>query len=69
MTDENALRWYVPPGAVKLYALLREQGDTPDEAVGNVLIALQVIMRHQPFSQTRKKRSHRERTHDTASPS
>ena len=69
MTDEKALRWYVPPGAVRLYALLREQGDTPDEAVGNVLMALQVIMRHQPFSQARKKRSHKGRTHDAVSPS
>ena len=44
MTDEKALQWYVPPGCVKLYQLLRAQGNTPDAAVRNVFAAMQIIV-------------------------
>mgnify|MGYP001568746218 CR=1 FL=1 len=56
MTDAKAIQWYIPHGAVRLYQLLREQGDSPYEAVCNVLTALQVIMRNYPPAQTKQQR-------------
>ena len=56
MTDEKALQWYVPPGCVKLYQLLRAQGDTPDAAVRNVFAVMQVIMQNHPCIKTKPQR-------------
>lgn len=61
MTDAKALQWCIPPGAVRLYHLLREQGDTPYEAVGNVFVALGVIFRNQESAQAKRQRNQRKR--------
>ena len=58
MTEAKALR-FIPPAALGLYHLLVEQGDTPREAMGNVLTALQGIMKWTPRETTGKRRQQR----------
>ena len=47
MTDAKALR-LIPPIALVLYAELRRQGDTAQEALRNVYIVLASIVRRWP---------------------